>query len=68
MRRGGYSAEAQETAWAGWGGAGSGGGERARPPAPRGVPGEFKAGARSGPRTGGGGRGGRGAREGRRPS
>lgn len=43
----------------GWGGAGSGGGERARPPAPRGVPGEFTAGARSGPPTGVGGREGR---------
>lgn len=50
----GDSAAAQATAWAGWGGAGSGGGERARPPAPRGVPGEFTAGARSGPSTGGG--------------
>lgn len=53
---GGDSAAELATAWAGWGGAGSGGGERARPPAPRGVPGEFTAGARarSGPRTGGG--------------
>lgn len=50
----GDSAAALATAWAGWGGAGSGGGERARPPAPRGVPGEFTAGARSGPSTGGG--------------
>lgn len=56
----GDSAAALAEAWAGWGGAGSGGGERARPPAPRGVPGEFTAGARSGPRTGvGGGREGR---------
>lgn len=53
-RGGGDSAAALAKAWAGWGGAGSGGGERARPPAPRGVPGEFTAGARSGPRTGGG--------------
>lgn len=50
----GDSAPALATAWAGWGGAGSGGGKRARPPAPRGVPGEFTAGARSGPPTGGG--------------
>lgn len=50
----GASAPALATAGAGRGGAGSGGGERARPPAPRGVPGEFTAGARSGPPTGGG--------------
>lgn len=53
-RRRGDSATALATAWAEWGGAGSGGGKRARPPAPRGVPGEFMAGARSGPSTGGG--------------
>lgn len=50
----GDSATALATAWAEWGGAGSGGGKRAPPPAPRGVPGEFMAGARSGPSTGGG--------------